>query len=54
MVINQMVNRQVVPLRAVAHDSTAPAVAEYISEKNHGVSQRPAEGQPECDVFTLF
>ena len=45
MVINQMVNGRVVPLRAVAHDGTAPGAADYISEKNHRVANRPAEGQ---------
>ena len=52
-VTNQMVNGLVVTLRAVAHDSTALGTAVYISEKNHRVVNRPAEGQPECDIFTL-
>ena len=46
MVINQMVNGRVVTLRAVAHDSTAPGATDYISEKNHRVANRPAEGKP--------
>ena len=46
MDINQMVNGRVVPLWAVAHDGTAPGAADYISEKNHRVANRPAEGQP--------
>ncbi len=41
-----MVNEWVVTLRAVAHDSTAPGVAAYISEQNRRVANRPAEGQP--------
>jgi len=53
MIINQMVNGQVVMFRSVAHNSTALGAADYFSEKNHRVAKRPAEGQPECDVFTL-
>jgi hypothetical protein len=41
----QMVNGRAVTVRAVAHDSTTPGAADYISEKNHRVAHRPAEGK---------
>jgi len=45
--------RAVSARHALAHVSTAPGAADYISENNQRVVPRPAEGQPECDIFTL-